>query len=73
MALAHDHLHDHDDLVSKAPSDPALRVKALESEDGSTARSPRGSITARDRADKQERSGPNGGPVREIQVIGVPR
>ena len=31
MALAHDHLHDHDDLVSKVPSDPALRVKALES------------------------------------------
>jgi hypothetical protein len=23
-------------------------------------------------ADKQEQSGPNGGPAREIQVIGVP-
>jgi nitrile hydratase len=29
--MAHDHAHDHGDLVSKVPSDPALRVKALES------------------------------------------
>ena len=29
--MAHDHAHDHVDLVSKLPSDPALRVKALES------------------------------------------
>ena len=29
--MPHDHLHDHEDLISKVPSDPALRVKALES------------------------------------------
>jgi nitrile hydratase len=29
--MAHDHAHDHEDLISKVPSDPALRVKALES------------------------------------------
>jgi nitrile hydratase subunit alpha len=29
--MDHHHQHDHDDLVSKVPSDPALRVKALES------------------------------------------
>ena len=28
--MGHDHGHDHADLVSKLPSDPALRVKALE-------------------------------------------
>ena len=28
--MPHDHLHDHEDLVGKVPSDPALRVKALE-------------------------------------------
>ena len=29
--MAHNHSHDHDDFFSKVPSDPALRVKALES------------------------------------------
>jgi hypothetical protein len=28
---AHHHAHDHDDLVRQVPSDPALRIKALES------------------------------------------
>jgi nitrile hydratase subunit alpha len=29
--MEHDHTHDHDDLVGQVPSDPALRIKALES------------------------------------------
>src|SRR5262245_65557210 len=29
--MAQHHSHDHDDLVGQVPSDPALRVKALES------------------------------------------
>jgi nitrile hydratase len=29
--MAQNHPHDHDDLVGQVPSDPALRVKALES------------------------------------------
>ena len=29
--MEHDHAHDHDDLVGQVPSDPALRIKALES------------------------------------------
>ena len=29
--MAQDHSHDHQDLVGQVPSDPALRVKALES------------------------------------------
>ena len=30
-AMEHAHAHDHDDLVGQVPSDPALRIKALES------------------------------------------
>ena len=29
--MEHAHAHDHDDLVTQVPSDPALRIKALES------------------------------------------
>ena len=29
--MEHDHAHDHHDLVTQVPSDPALRIKALES------------------------------------------
>jgi nitrile hydratase len=29
--MAQDHSHDHEDLVGQVPSDPALRIKALES------------------------------------------
>lgn len=29
--MEHDHAHDHEDLVTQVPSDPALRIKALES------------------------------------------
>jgi nitrile hydratase len=29
--MAQNHLHDHEDLAAQVPSDPALRVKALES------------------------------------------
>ena len=29
--MEHAHAHDHDDLVAQVPSDPALRIKALES------------------------------------------
>jgi len=29
--MAHDHLHDDNDIVGQMPSDPALRIKALES------------------------------------------
>ncbi|MGD9507149.1 MAG: nitrile hydratase subunit alpha [Geminicoccaceae bacterium] len=29
--MEHDHAHDHQDLVAQVPSDPALRIKALES------------------------------------------
>jgi nitrile hydratase len=29
--MGHGHPHDHDDLIGNVPSDPALRVKALES------------------------------------------
>jgi nitrile hydratase len=29
--MEHDHAHDHDDLIGQVPSDPALRIKALES------------------------------------------
>jgi nitrile hydratase len=29
--MEHDHAHDHTDLVTQVPSDPALRIKALES------------------------------------------
>ena len=29
--MEHAHAHDHDDLVGQVPSDPALRIKALES------------------------------------------
>ena len=29
--MEHSHAHDHEDLVGQVPSEPALRIKALES------------------------------------------